>query len=56
MKVLFLLYVNDLLSLLSLLVLLHADDVKTWRVIKKSEGDRFELENDLVKLSDWPKI
>lgn len=52
---LFLLDANDLPVLLSSLVLLYADDVKTWRAIK-SNGDCLDLQNDLVKIAEWSKI
>lgn len=51
----FLLYVNNLLNLLSRSVFLYADSVKIWRTTN-SKGDSLEFQNDLSQLFGWSRI
>ena len=49
---LFLLYVNDIPSLIHCKSKLFADDIKLWQPIK-NYGDNRQLQNDLHSLEHW---
>ena len=53
-SLLFFLYINDLPNNLTSNVRLFADDCLLYQPIK-SDNDIFLLQNDLIKLEEWPK-
>ncbi|CAH8875329.1 unnamed protein product [Trichobilharzia szidati] len=52
---LFLLYVNEVLKILTSSSLLFADDIKIWKTVNSSD-DRLVLQNDLDKLTEWANL
>ncbi|KAH9590904.1 hypothetical protein MS3_00003399 [Schistosoma haematobium] len=53
-SLLFIMYVNDLTSIVQSPMLLYADDVKIWRVIT-GDKDAFTLQADLNNMINWSK-